>query len=117
MLAGVLLTQRRVRRMLQAVYENGQQVQAQFLRHIRRAVVFIIGTSVVLVGVIMFVTPGPAVVMIPAGLGILATEFVWARRLLKRVARALKDTGQKVTGRRDGNASESGPDGPPDGHA
>ena len=38
-----------------------------------------------LVGVVMIVTPGPAVVVIPAGLAILATEFVWARRLLHRV--------------------------------
>jgi hypothetical protein len=31
------------------------------------------------------VLPGPAVVVIPAGLAILATEFQWARRLLHRV--------------------------------
>jgi hypothetical protein len=30
----------------------------------------------------MIVAPGPAVVVIPLGLGILATEFVWARRVL-----------------------------------
>jgi hypothetical protein len=33
----------------------------------------------------MLVTPGPAVVVIPLGLGILATEFVWARTLLHHV--------------------------------
>ena len=47
--------------------------------------VLIVGSTVVLVGVVMIVTPGPAVVVIPAGLAILATEFVWARRLLHRV--------------------------------
>jgi len=51
----------------------------------RRVVVLIVGSTVVLVGVVMIVTPGPAVVVIPAGLAILATEFVWARRLLHRV--------------------------------
>ena len=32
----------------------------------------------------MIVLPGPAVVVIPAGLAILATEFLWARRALRR---------------------------------
>ena len=31
----------------------------------------------------MIVLPGPAIIVIPVGLGILATEFIWARRLLK----------------------------------
>lgn len=39
----------------------------------------------VTVGVVMVVLPGPAVVVIPAGLAILATEFPWAHRLLHRV--------------------------------
>jgi tellurite resistance protein TerC len=33
----------------------------------------------------MIVLPGPAFIVIPVGLGILAIEFAWARRLLKRV--------------------------------
>ena len=54
------------------------------LRQARRLVFFVVGTTVVLLGVVMIVTPGPAVVVIPAGLGILAVEFAWARRLLRR---------------------------------
>ncbi|MHC5006308.1 MAG: PGPGW domain-containing protein [Planctomycetota bacterium] len=50
-----------------------------------RAVIAVIGVSVVLFGVILLFTPGPAVVVIPLGLGILATEFVWAGRLLRNV--------------------------------
>lgn len=33
----------------------------------------------------MIVTPGPAFVVIPVGLAILAVEFVWARRWLKKI--------------------------------
>ena len=36
------------------------------------------------IGIVMIVTPGPAVVVIPAGLAILAVEFEWARRWLRR---------------------------------
>jgi uncharacterized protein (TIGR02611 family) len=50
-----------------------------------RAVIAVIGISVILFGVILLFTPGPAIVVIPLGLGILATEFVWARRLLRNV--------------------------------
>ena len=49
----------------------------------RRIVIGFVGATVVLVGVAMTVTPGPAIVVIPIGLGILALEFVWARRLLR----------------------------------
>ncbi len=51
---------------------------------LRRAVVAVIGFTVLLIGVAMVVLPGPAVVVIPLGLAILATEFVWAKRLLEK---------------------------------
>jgi len=60
------------------------------LRQARRLVVLVVGSSVVAVGVLMIVLPGPAFVVIPAGLAILATEFVWARRLLDRVKQQVK---------------------------
>ncbi len=55
------------------------------LRQARRLVVAVVGVTVVLVGIIMIFTPGPAVLVIPLGLGILATEFLWARTLLHHV--------------------------------
>jgi len=57
----------------------------------RRVVVFILGISVLIVGMVMIVSPGPAVVVIPLGLGILATEFLWARRILDSLKRRLVD--------------------------
>ena len=51
----------------------------------RRVIVIVIGFTVLLVGVAMVVLPGPAVVVIPVGLAILATEFIWARKLLDTV--------------------------------
>jgi len=48
-----------------------------------RAIIAVIGVSVILIGVLLFFTPGPAILVIPLGLGILATEFVWAGRLLR----------------------------------
>ena len=47
-----------------------------------KIVVGVVGTTVALVGLVMIVTPGPAFVLIPLGLAILATEFAFARRWL-----------------------------------
>jgi tellurite resistance protein TerC len=49
----------------------------------RRVAVAVVGTTIVLLGIIMIVTPGPALVVIPIGLAILGIEFAWARRWLK----------------------------------
>lgn len=54
------------------------------IRWLRRVIVGVIGFTVLLIGVAMVVLPGPAIVVIPLGLAILATEFVWARRVLKK---------------------------------
>jgi putative membrane protein len=60
----------------------------------QKLVVAVVGGSVVLVGIAMLVLPGPAILAIPLGLAILATEFLWARRWLRR-ARALLPNGNK----------------------
>ncbi len=61
------------------------------LQQTKRSIKIVIGFTVLLIGLAMTVLPGPAIVVIPAGLAILATEFVWARRLLERIKqRALK---------------------------
>jgi uncharacterized protein (TIGR02611 family) len=44
----------------------------------------IAGMLVLVAGVIMLVTPGPAFVLIPIGLAMLSLEFVWAEQLLER---------------------------------
>jgi uncharacterized protein (TIGR02611 family) len=51
---------------------------------VRKLIVAVIGTTVVLFGLALIVLPGPAVVVVPLGLAILATEFAWARRLVRR---------------------------------
>jgi tellurite resistance protein TerC len=49
----------------------------------KRIAVAVIGGTITLVGLAMIVLPGPAVIVIPVGLSILATEFVWAQRDLR----------------------------------
>ncbi|MBA2242770.1 MAG: PGPGW domain-containing protein [Chthoniobacterales bacterium] len=51
---------------------------------IRKLIYSVLGLTVLLVGVAMIVLPGPAVVVIPIGLAILASEYAWARRIIRR---------------------------------
>jgi hypothetical protein len=51
----------------------------------KRIVIALIGGTVLLLGVLLIVLPGPAFLVIPAGLAILATEFAWARRWLDKI--------------------------------
>ena len=76
------------------------------LKQAKRAIVIVIGFTVLVLGIVLIVLPGPAVLVIPLGLAILATEFVWARRLLVRFkwkARRLKNT---ISRKMQGNARE-----------
>ena len=66
------------------------------LHQLKRLIIFLIGTTVVLIGVIMFFTPGPAIVVIPVGLGILAIEFAWARLLLKKFQQRATSLGREI---------------------
>jgi len=50
----------------------------------RRIAVALVGGTITIAGMAMIVLPGPAMLVIPLGLSILATEFVWARRYLQR---------------------------------
>jgi tellurite resistance protein TerC len=51
----------------------------------RRIGVAVVGSAVLGVGLVLLVTPGPAFVVIPVGLGILALEFEWAARWLGKI--------------------------------
>ena len=67
------------------------------IRWLRRVIVAVIGFTVLLIGVAMMVLPGPAIIVIPLGLAILATEFVWARRVLKKAHGYFEKGKKKLT--------------------
>ncbi len=62
--------------------EDAERLARVTLRQARKVMVLIVGTAVVLVGIFMMIGPGPGLIVTPIGLAILASEFVWARRLL-----------------------------------
>jgi uncharacterized protein (TIGR02611 family) len=59
---------------------------------VKKSAVTILGVALLVVGLAMMVLPGPGILVIVAGLAVLATEYVWARSLLNRA----KDQAEKV---------------------
>lgn len=72
------------KRMTSIVARCRRFLQQPKLRGARKVVIALVGGTVVLVGIALIVLPGPAFLVIPLGLAILATEFLWARRWLQR---------------------------------
>jgi uncharacterized protein (TIGR02611 family) len=71
----------------------------------KRVVIAVVGFTVLAIGVAMLVLPGPALIVIPIGLGILGLEFAWARRWLVKVrakSEALARTAFQRNGPHDG---------------
>jgi uncharacterized protein (TIGR02611 family) len=64
---------------------------------LRRVVIGLIGGTIVLFGLILIFLPGPGSLVIPIGLVVLATEFAWARYLLRRGKWAIKKARGLVT--------------------
>lgn len=54
------------------------------MKQFRKVLVGVIGGLILAIGIALIVLPGPAFIVIPAGLGILATEYYWARKLRDR---------------------------------
>jgi uncharacterized protein (TIGR02611 family) len=62
------------------------------LQQTKRFLKILFGFTLLVLGVVMLITPGPGWLVIALGLGVLAAEFVWARRLLDR----LKEQGERL---------------------
>ncbi len=60
------------------------------LSQARRIIKIVIGFTLLLVGIALIFLPGPATVVIPLALAILAGEFLWAKRLLDRFNAGVK---------------------------
>lgn len=77
-------------------------------RNGKRVGVTIGGFAVVLAGAAMLVLPGPGLLVIIAGLAILATEYVWAQRLLK-IAKEKAAQARDIVLRKKPEEQEEGP--------
>lgn len=64
---------------------------------VRRVIIGVIGGTILLIGIAMIILPGPAIVVVPLGLAVLATEYIWARRWLKKLRTMIRQARNKVS--------------------
>lgn len=69
------------------------------VRRVKRYAVTIAGFGVLILGAALLVLPGPGLLLIVVGLAILATEYVWAHRLMVRAKKEAKRVQQAAVAR------------------
>ena len=70
-------------------------IRLTLVKRVKRVIVLIVGGTVLALGIALIVLPGPAFIVIPAGLAILAVEFEWARRWLRSAKQVLSRAPQQ----------------------
>jgi uncharacterized protein (TIGR02611 family) len=68
--------------------------------HTKRFVVTVIGLGLVALGVLLLVLPGPGILVVIAGMAVLASEFDWAQDALTWLKQKYQETVEKVRERR-----------------
>ncbi len=85
-----------IERHLSPLVEDIEEYALLVYKHARRVIILLVGSTVVVIGIAMLVTPAPAILVIPIGLSILAIEFAWARRWLLKFRKTMEDLQQKI---------------------
>lgn len=84
-----------IERHLSPLVDDIEEYVMLVYRHARRVIILLVGSTVVVIGIAMIVTPAPAILVIPIGLSILALEFAWARRWLLHFRKTMEDLQRK----------------------
>jgi len=85
--ASVAASHRETARLISPIADELEELGLVTLRQGRRVVIFVIGSTLLALGVLMLVTPGPGLPAMLLGLGLLGLEFAWARRWMKTTRR------------------------------
>jgi tellurite resistance protein TerC/cation:H+ antiporter len=79
--------------------DEATEMLLKSLQQTKRFLKILFGFTLLVLGIVMLVTPGPGWLVIALALGVLAAEFVWARQLLdhmKEQGDRLKDQGLRL---------------------
>jgi tellurite resistance protein TerC len=95
--------------LLSPLADDLEQLVITSFKQARRAVILVLGSSVLLIGVAMILLPGPAIIVIPLGLSILGVEFAWARRWLRQIKMKIA-VGQEMAENIIGGSRRPGPE-------
>ncbi len=72
----------------------------QTYKIVKRVLVTVVGMIVLLIGLVLVFVPGPAIVVVPLGLGILSIEYAWARSWLKKICAKISSNNAEMRTKR-----------------
>lgn len=78
------------------VESRAKKYSRRTIKEIRRAAILVMGFTVMLIGILLLVLPGPGVIIFLSGLSMLATEFYWAKKWLKKVEKTIDSLKNRV---------------------
>lgn len=85
---------RRLKSRIKAVFQ--EVLKSPFARPAKKAVLTVAGVVITLLGIALIILPGPAFLLIPVGLGILAIEYPIARKWLRKFQRWMTVSAKKA---------------------
>ncbi len=103
-IASVIAGQRDTAALVSPIVDELDQLSRLTIRRAKKLAALVVGGGLLVAGTVMLILPGPGSLVIFTGLTILATHFVWARRLLiiaKRETRSLMEKGRRLFNRQD----------------
>ncbi|MHA2100751.1 MAG: PGPGW domain-containing protein [Candidatus Kariarchaeaceae archaeon] len=80
-----------------AIKTKAKKYSKRTVKELRRFAILIMGLTIMLIGVLLLVLPGPGVVTIIFGLTLLASEFYWAKNWLKKVEKGIDSVKNRIT--------------------
>ena len=69
-------------------------------KRLRRVIIGVIGGTILGIGLVMIILPGPAFIVIPLGLSILATEYLWAKKALHKMKQQISKAKESLNGKK-----------------
>ncbi|MCE7736135.1 MAG: hypothetical protein GPJ54_14730 [Candidatus Heimdallarchaeota archaeon] len=79
------------------IKSKARKYSKKTVKELRRVVILVIGLTIMLIGILLLVLPGPGVVTFIFGLTLLASEFYWAKNWLKKVEHGVDSVKNRIT--------------------
>lgn len=83
--ASIIASKRDTAPLVSPLEDELEEIATLTVQIVNKILIILIGSSVILIGIPLLVLPGPGILTIVLGLTILGTQFIWARKLVKRV--------------------------------
>ncbi len=95
-IASIIASHRDTAALISPLEEDLEELATLTVRNVKRILIIIAGSSLILIGIALLVLPGPGILTIVLGLSVLGSQFIWARRLMKKISDETDEIEEKV---------------------